>query len=257
MAIITLTSDLGLRDHYVAMLKGKLLTELPDATLVDISHEISSFNIQQAAFILRNTYPYFPENTIHLINVFAEKRKQIKCIIALYEGHYFAGVDNGLFSLIFDKQPEIIVEVEYDYQKISNFVVKDVLCKPICALAQSGSLQGCGRIIQALEPKVFLKSPDSESFLKGTIVYIDKFGNAISNITKEKYLKKISDKTATVYCKGAGSFGDISEHYSDVRLGEKLCLFNSNGFLEFAIHQGNAASLLGIHLEDSVQIEFE
>src|SRR5437870_3047431 len=110
MAIITLTTDLGLKDHYVAMLKGKILTSFPAANLVDISHDIQAFNIQQAAFILRNSYAYFPVNTIHLVNVMAD-RKQLRCVLIKYKNHYFAGVDNGLFSLICDDIPDMIIEL--------------------------------------------------------------------------------------------------------------------------------------------------
>ncbi|MBC8048248.1 MAG: SAM-dependent chlorinase/fluorinase [Fimbriimonadaceae bacterium] len=256
MAIITLTSDLGLRDHYVAMLKGKILSRSPAANLVDISHDIKAFNIQQAAFILRNSFSYFPEQTIHLINVYADHKKNTRCIITQYKKHFFAGVDNGLFSLMFDADPEIIVEMP-SLSTSSVFVVRDVLCDAVSDLANGKNISALGKTIQSLEAKTFLKPPESSDFLNGNVVYVDKFGNAVINITKDKFERKLQNRKYVIHCKRSNEFDEILKTYSDVPVGEKVCLFNSNGFLEIAINQGNASQLLGLHVDDTIQIEFE
>lgn len=255
MAIITLTTDLGSKDHYVAMLKGKLLSGCPTANIADISHEIQPFNIQQAAFILRNSFAYFPENTIHLVNVMAENKKNLRCVILQYQKQYFAGVDNGLFSLVCDDVPEEIVELPA--QEATVFVVRDILCDAVCALANGKKLSSLGKQVQSLETRTFLKPPESSDFINGNIVYIDKFGNAIVNISKEKFERKKNGRNFFVHCKRSNEFSEIMQTYSEVPVGEKLCLFNSNGFFEIAINQGNASLLLGLRTDDTIQIEFE
>lgn len=97
MAIITLTTDLGLKDHYVAAIKGSILSRIPEITIVDISHQIPTYNIQDAAFIIKNAYPNFPKGSIHIIGIKAEQTNQSSHIIIFSDGHYFIGADNGIF----------------------------------------------------------------------------------------------------------------------------------------------------------------
>ncbi|MBC8172564.1 MAG: SAM-dependent chlorinase/fluorinase [Chitinophagales bacterium] len=257
MAIVTLTTDLGTKDHYVAMLKGKILSYASNVTIVDISHEIKPFNIQQAAFVLRTTYHFFPEHTIHLTSVFAENKNNTRCILIKHKKYYFAGVDNGLFSLIFDEYPEIIIEIPFTSQDVSVFVTRDVLCETVAAIANGKNVKDLGKQIQSLETKTFLRPPDSSDYINGNIMYIDKFGNAIVSISKEKFERKNNGRNFVIHCKRSDEFTSIAKTYSEVPLGEKLCLFNSSGFLEIAINQGNAAQLLGLQLDDTIQIEFQ
>src|SRR5512133_2364165 len=100
MAIITLTSDWGLRDHYTGSVKGAILRQLPDAVIVDISHSIQPHNLNQAAFIVRNSYRNFPEGTIHIIGVIEEASIESPHTLVVHDGHYFIGADNGIFSMI-------------------------------------------------------------------------------------------------------------------------------------------------------------
>ena len=111
MAIITLTTDLGLVDNYVASVKGAILKEIPETTIVDITHEIPSFDLQKSAFVLRNCYEDFPEGTIHIVGVNSESDVDTPHIAIYASGHYFIGADNGVFSLNFDNPPDKIVEL--------------------------------------------------------------------------------------------------------------------------------------------------
>ena len=101
MAIITLTSDYGNKDYFTAAIKGALLTESPQAQIIDISHEISPFNIQEGAYILKNAYHHFPEGTIHMIGIDSEATHGKLHIACKVDGHYFIGADTGIFSLMF------------------------------------------------------------------------------------------------------------------------------------------------------------
>src|ERR1700743_657739 len=106
MAIITLTTDLGDKDIYQAALKGSILKLLPGVNIIDITHSVSAFNIQQAAFILKNSFYYFPEQTVHLIGIDTVYNKDTRYLAVKYRNHYFVGADNGIFSLMFNSDPE-------------------------------------------------------------------------------------------------------------------------------------------------------
>jgi len=257
MAIITLTTDLGLRDHYVGILKGKILARSPQVTLVDISHEIDPFNIQQAAFVLKNAYHYFPEGTIHLLSVHAENKAALKCVVIEYKKHLFTGLDNGLFSLIFDDYPDKIIEVQRDAATVSAYIAKDVLAETSSLLATGTAIQTLGKQLSSIETKTFLRPPENQDMMKGSVVYVDRFGNVIINITKERFEKNRAGRRFMIHFRKNDEFHMMSNSYSDVRDGEKLCLFNSSGYLEIAINKGNASELLGLHVDDIIQIEFE
>jgi hypothetical protein len=254
MAIVTLTTDLGIKDHYVAMIKGKLLTKTPELQIVDISHEIKPFSIQQAAFVLRNAYPYFPAGSVHLVSVLADHKASYKVVIIECKKQFFAGIDNGIFALTLDDEPDAIYEIASTSTCV--FPVRDLLCDAIGDFVNGTPLTTIGRKIQNLESRTFLKAPESSEYINGIIVYIDRFGNAIINITKEKFERKRNNREYTIHWKRANEFEKIHDNYNAVPGGEKLCLFNSNGFLEIAINQGNAAQMLGLRLDDTIQIEF-
>ena len=110
--IITLTTDWNKNDFYTGALKGKLLSHYREARIIDITHQIKSFNIPEAAFVVRNTYFYFPENTIHIIAVKSEPSKKNPHILVKKDGHYFLSTDNGIFGLIFQENPDKIVKIE-------------------------------------------------------------------------------------------------------------------------------------------------
>ena len=111
MPIITLTSDWGLKDHYVAAVKGTILSNMPEAIVVDISHDIPPFEIEQAAFVLRNAYPNFPKGSIHILGINTEESDKFGHTVIEHEGHFFIGTDNGIFSLLFELKPDKIVEL--------------------------------------------------------------------------------------------------------------------------------------------------
>ncbi len=141
MAVITLTTDLGLVDNYVASVKGAILKGYPEATIVDITHEVPQFDLQKSAFILRNCYQDFPEGTVHILGVNSEADVNIPHVALFANGHYFIGADNGVFSLIFDNPPEKVVEltISQDTDRVT-FPTKDVFVKAACHIARGGTL---------------------------------------------------------------------------------------------------------------------
>ena len=124
MGIITLTTDLGYKDFYQAALKGSILKTLPKVTIIDISHEIEAFNISKAAFLLKNSFHYFPKGTVHLIGIDTVYSASNKYLALKYQDHYFVGADNGIFSLIFEE----IVALNFTIPTLSAFKSTETDC---------------------------------------------------------------------------------------------------------------------------------
>jgi S-adenosylmethionine hydrolase len=258
MAIITLTTDLGDKDIYQAALKGSILKLLPTVNIVDITNNVATFNIQQAAFILKNSFYYFPEATVHLIGIDTVFSNSTRYLAIKYHSHYFVGADNGIFSLMFDDAPDEVVEINIMQDlKFLHFPLADIFVKAACHLANGGTLSQIGLPVQSLENKMNLQPVIEKSLIKGSVIYIDSFQNVITNITKELFNRVQQGRRFVLYFKRNETINQLSWHYNEVPEGEKLCMFGISDHLEIAINKGNASGLLGLTLGDSVIIDFE
>lgn len=273
MSIITLTSDMGLQDHYVGALKGFILKQCPNAVLIDISHHVQPFNILQASFFVQNCINDFPEGTIHLIAVnsepvinFGRPEDGKFPSIMKYKGQYFVSTDNGIFSLLLkDAIPEKIYRIDgaVSSPDALRYPAKNILAKAAAQLANGISLDEIGEEVEHYNKAFAVNAVIEENLIKGTIIQIDHYGNAITNITEELFRRIGNDEPFTIFFRRKEYFIDeISLTYSDVPEGEKLALFNSAGHLEIAINKGvsgnggGANSLFGLHVNDIIRIEF-
>lgn len=258
MAIITLTTDLGDKDIYQAALKGSILKLLPTVTIVDITHSVAAFNVQQAAFILKNSYYYFPEGSVHLIGIDTVYNEQTRYLAVHYNKHYFVGADNGIFSLMFSDAPDEMVELNIMQDlKFLHFPLADIFVKAAVHMAKGGKLTEIGLPVSSIENKMNLQPVIEKNLIKGVVIYIDSFQNVITNITKEFFNRIQQGRQFTLYFKRNETITHLSWHYNEVPEGEKLCLFGISDHLEIAINKGNASGLLGLNLGDSVIIDFE
>ena len=258
MAIITLTTDLGDKDIYQAALKGSILKLLPGVNIVDITHSVAAFNVQQAAFILKNCFYYFPETSVHLIGIDTVYNTETRYLAVRYKGHYFVGADNGIFSLMFDNDPDEMVEINIMQDlKFLHFPLADIFVKAACHLASGGMLKDIGLPVSTIEKKMNLQPVIEKNVIKGVVIYIDSFQNVITNVTKEFFNKVQQGRRFTLYFKRNETINHLSWHYNEVPEGEKLCLFGISDHLEIAINKGNASGLLGLTLGDSVIIDFD
>jgi S-adenosylmethionine hydrolase len=258
MAIITLTTDLGDKDIYQAALKGSILRTLPAVNIVDITHSVAAFNIQQAAFILKNSFYYFPEQTVHLLGIDTIFSDDTKFLAIKYRDHYFVGADNGIFSLIFDEDPDEIVEINILQDlKFLHFPLADIFVKAACHLAEGKSLSEIGIPVYGIEKKMTLQPAVERNQIRGMVIYIDSFQNVITNITKDFFNRVQEGRRFVLYFKRNETITHLSWHYNEVPEGEKLCLFGISDHLEIAINKGNASGLLGLNLGDSVIIDFQ
>jgi len=270
---------MGLRDYYMSAVKGTILSQCPAATIVDITHEIKKFDIIETAFILKNAYRNFPRNTIHIIAVNntphpdpsqkGGKLEETQPVLAVFaDGHYFVGVDDGVFSIILENKPEKIVAVNLVPDKeLISFPTKDILVKAACHLAKGGKVELLGKPLKNFIEKKLLTAYTENNAIRGMIIYMDSFGNAITNITKDLFQIIGQNKNFKIELKPTLNYSDdlsdgnytvttISNSYNDVPEGEIVALFNSTGNLEIAINKGNAESLLGLKIRDNIRIDF-
>lgn len=274
MSIITLTTDFGLKDHFVGALKGKILSEHREATIVDISHHIDLFNVSEASYIVGAAYSSFPQGTVHLVGVDAELTKESRHIAMLWNGHYFICADNGILSMLTQKiVPEKVVEINIHDRLPEGATEMDVFVTVACHLAKGGSLNVIGREITQIREMNELPavaSADSSS-IKGYVVYVDHFGNCVTNISK-KLVKEVAKGREFDVTFSIKSIRSVKNGYSDFTVndrfslkdyeGEKLALFNEAGFLEIAIYRSNpltvgtAKTLLGLKFRDVVNVVF-
>jgi S-adenosylmethionine hydrolase len=258
MAIITLTTDLGDKDIYQAALKGSILKLMPTVNIIDITHSVAAFNVQQAAFILKNSFHYFPDDTVHLIGIDTVFSEHTRYLAVRYQNQYFVGADNGIFSLMFTKPAQEMVEINIMQDlKFLHFPLADVFVKAACHLAEGNPLTEIGIPVTEFEKKMNLQPVVEKNLIKGSVIYIDSFQNVITNITKEFFSKVQNNRRFVLSFKRNETITHLSWHYNEVPEGEKLCMFGISDHLEIAINKGNASGLLGLNLGDSVIIDFQ
>lgn len=257
MPIITLTTDWGLKDHYAAAVKAKLYSQLPDLKIVDISHQITPFGIEQAAFVFKNCYQNFPEGTIHILGVSTEESETSPHTVIFHNGHYFIGADSGIFSMIFDDQPEKIYELTIPQDSDSfTFSTYNRFVNAALHLANEKPIEELGDLRDKINLKLQFKPAIDKDTIKGMVIYVDAYENLVTNITQELFKSVVKGRKYHVLLRGE-KINKIHQSYNDVPIGEIVVIFGSNGHLEVALNHGNASSLLGISLNDSIMIEFE
>jgi S-adenosyl-L-methionine hydrolase (adenosine-forming) len=254
MDIVTLTSDYGEKDYHVSVIKGALLSVNKKIQIIDISHQIDNYNIVEAAFILQNAWRSFPKGTIHLVTVNNHPDPLIDFIAVEYEGHYFIGPDNGLFSIVFEGLPEeiyILPNVGDEAARLRSY-----FSFAVGHLTSGKPLHEIGFLHPNPEERLTFQPVTSPSSIRGSVIYIDNFGNAIVNITRQLFDQIGNQRAFRLYVKRNEPITEIHKQYFDVPIGEILCRFNSLGCIELAANMAKASALLGLSIDDSIQIEF-
>ncbi|MFA6949390.1 MAG: SAM-dependent chlorinase/fluorinase [Lentimicrobiaceae bacterium] len=257
-AIITLTSDWGLLDHYVGAVKGTIIKRLPDARIVDITHLIPPFDLKKAAFIIRNTYHHFPEKTIHIIGINTEESESVPHIVVKYNGQYFIGADNGIFTMIFDELPEQIIELSIPQDTgFFTFSSRDRFVKTAIHLALGNDVEDLGIPRSELNTFINMKPQFNGNTLRARVIYVDNYENLFLNVTSKEFRDMGKGRSFSLFIKGKPeNIGTVNTAYGEVPEGEIVFLFSTTGFIEIAVNKGNASSLLGLKPDDVVVIEF-
>lgn len=275
MAIITLTTDFGEKDHFAGAVKGAIYSELDTVKIVDISHSVSPFNVPEAAYIIKNAYASFPKGSIHIIGIDSELHPENKHIAIKLDDHYFICANNGIMSLICAEiTPEKIVEINIHNAVTSNFPVLNTFVKVACHIARGGALEVIGKVINTIKPLKHITPfvNDKQTQIIGSIIYIDNYGNVVTNITK-RFFEQIQKGRVFEISARNYKFKTIHNTYSDIvnfnipehkryDKGSGLVIFNSSGYLEIAVYKsnpktvGSASTLMGLQLMDTVTVNF-
>lgn len=255
MHIVSITTDFGLQDYYVAELKAHILQRSTDIHLVDVSHSIDSHDIVQAAHFLDNVFRSFPEGSIHLVAVYNYYDKNSSFILINREGHYFIGPDNGVFSLIFDDlKPEEAIRL--DHTEIANGSLAEIFSWAVGRIINGAELNQIGSKVESINQKMGIKPVVTSSQIRATIIHIDHYENVIINLKREQFEKVRRGRHFQLYYKQTDPVTRVSEDYADVPITDVMCLFNSAGYMEIGINMGKASSMLNLNKNETIQINF-
>lgn len=257
MSIITLTTDFGLKDHYVASLKGAILSCAPNVTIVDVSHDSDKHNLQSVAHLLGEAYKNFPEKTIHIIGVKTEYTGSRGYVVVEHDNHYFVTADNGIFSLMFEEPPTTVYEFMIDKTQNLSFITRDFFVPIACRLLNGEDLSSIGKPKDDLLRYMPFTASLSGDTIRGAVAYIDSYGNVISNIHRRLFEQAGETRPFSIEFLRGYKVDAISKEYSDVVEGEVVALFNVSGYLELAIRDGNIARLLQLKLNAQINVYLE
>ena len=252
MPVITLTTEWKPDDIYYGIIKGKLSSLCPEARIVDNAGSISPFNISHASFIIRNTYNSYPKGSIHLICIQSEAKKGHDHLIVRAKDHFFIGTDNGIFNLILNSEPDEIVKLDS-----SNSADElEIFARAASELVSGKLLSEIGKPVKTIIERVPLRATIDKDVVIGSIIFIDSYGNVISNITREIFYRVFEGKNFRIQIQSNKNYTEnISERYSDVPVGELLARFNQSDLLEIAINGADVSELLSISVGSSVRID--
>ncbi|MEC8601691.1 MAG: SAM-dependent chlorinase/fluorinase [Bacteroidota bacterium] len=268
MSIISITSDYGEKDFNKGFFKGLLHSELKNPTVIDITHEVSPFNIVEASYIIKNCYKSFPRGSIHIIDVDSAKNPEQELIVVDYDNHFFITANNGLMSLFSEElKPNKVIEINFNGSK------KEIFSKVASHIYRGGNINLVGNELNELKTlkdlKVRIKSSNQ---IIGNVIYIDNYGNIVTNITKlffEEFQNGrnfeinarniLFDKVFDSYIEAINF--SIEKKYREED-GKKIAIFNSCGYLEIGIYKsnpktvGSAQTLFGLNYGDLISVQF-
>jgi len=261
VAIITLLSDFGLKDPYVAEMKAVILSICPQARIVDITHEVEKFNIRMGAFVLASAAPYFPQGTIYVAVVDPGVGTKRRPIIVETQRSFYVGPDNGLLMLAAQKEGirhvYHVSNSRYMLPKVSRtFHGRDVFSPAAAHLARGFPPSEFGPEIHDYALPEFAKPYMRKGELLGEVLHIDDFGNVVSNISV-KDLEKMDireDRTLHVKLRDKTLALKLCSAYGEVPAKKPLGIIGSSDFLEISINKGNASKAFKVKIGDSVRV---
>jgi S-adenosylmethionine hydrolase len=259
--IITLLTDYGTKDPYVASMKGVILNINPRSIVIDITHQVNQHDIQEGAFILANAYSYFPEGTIHLSVVDPGVGGTRKPILLVTQNNFFVGPDNGLFTLIAQRekvrQVVVLTEKIYFLPKVSKTFHGRDLFAPVAAHLSLGiKPDAFGHKIDSIKELGFRKPIVRAGKLSGEILHIDTFGNLVTNIDEENLFRFTKEQPFVIRA-GRKTIRGLKKGYWEGKKCEPIALLGSGGFLEVSVREGNAQKTLKVKRGDNIEIKLE
>jgi S-adenosylmethionine hydrolase len=254
---VALLTDFGTEDWYVGSMKGVILGIAPQSSIVDISHQIPMGDIRAAAFSLLSCYASFPHGTVFAVVVDPGVGSDRRAVVARSNRYLFTAPDNGVLSPVLAREEQtairMIANPEMRLEKVSStFHGRDIFAPAAAHLANGEPFEDFGPVVTDPITSHIPQVRVTDSQICGEVVYIDHFGNAITNIAKQDLPSRVKDDlTVTVSEKHQVSLGD---HYDQVAPGQPLALIGSSGMLEISVNGGSAAAVLGINAGASVVV---
>jgi len=259
--IITLTTDFGLRDPYVGVMKGVILSINPEARVIDISHQLKAGFISQASTLVQEAYPFFPEGTVHVVVVDPGVGGDRRPILIKTQNHFFVGPDNGTFWPVIraHQYAETIhlTKSRYFLPHVSHtFHGRDIFAPVAAHLSRGVDPSEMGPIIKDPVPLDFPAPQRREDILLGQVMRVDRFGNLITNIQRKQFERFLGSGRPGIKA-GKLAVEGLSKTYGEVLAGEALALIGSSDCLEIAVNRGRACDVTDMNSEDVIGLEIE
>jgi S-adenosylmethionine hydrolase len=252
MPVITLTTEWKSDDIYYGIIKGKLSSRCPGVIIIDNAGNIPAFNISHASFIIRNTFNNYPKGSIHIICVHSEAHTDQDHLIVRARDHFFIGTDNGIFNLILNSDPDEVIRLDTD----DTSDELEVFAKAASDLIAGKKPSDIGKSVKTLSERVPLRATIDKDVIIGSIIFIDSYGNAISNITREVFYRVFENKVYRILIQSNKNYTDqISLRYSDVPVGEMLARFNQLDLLEISINGADVSELLSLSVGSVLRVD--
>ncbi|MBK8624589.1 MAG: SAM-dependent chlorinase/fluorinase [Saprospiraceae bacterium] len=255
MQIVSLTTDYGSKDYYVAELKASILTNKSDFAIIDISHEIDRYDIVQASFYLLNAVVSFPKGSIHIVGVNCNYRPKSEYICFERDDHFFIGPNNGVFSLMFDDLDEskiFVISPPGDEPARVN----SIFSHAAAYIGHGLPLEEIGIIVPSFNKKLVIQPVVTSNQIRATVIHIDHFENVVVNLTKDIFDKVRNKRHFELFYKPHDPITFLCKDYGDVSIGDPLAFFNSAGYLEIAMNMDKASSMLNLIKGEMIQINF-
>jgi hypothetical protein len=257
--LVTLTTDFGLSDHFVGVMKGVIAGIAPAARVIDITHDIAAYNITEAAFVVGESWQYFPKGTIHVIVVDPGVGSSRRPILAEAGGHFFLAPDNGVLSIVFDAAPHkvrVISNPKLMRREISRtFHGRDVFAPAAAHLAQGVKPAQFGKLIRdPLRTNIAANTKVGEQLWRGAILKVDHFGNLITSFAAANFTR-ITSRPFELRV-GRQKIHRLALNYAETAVSELFVIVGSAGYLEIGANQASAAAELGCSAGAEVELEF-
>lgn len=258
MAVFTLTTDWHNSDYYIGAVKGKIISQDVTSVIIDINHQISTYNTMQAAFVLRNCYREFPEKTIHIIGVNSVLSVKRPLLIVEKDKQFFLCSDTGFPDLIFPNQEFKVYKYAAEKGEGDTFGSLDTFVNVGNQLAKGVKPADLGELTTEYLHQVPLRPTIENNLINGSVAYIDSFSNVITNISRETF-ERVGEGNAFEIFVQSNHYviKTICNSYLDSPVGELLALFNSSNLLEIAIANGPVAELLNLDVNSTIRVKFK
>jgi S-adenosylmethionine hydrolase len=258
--IITMTTDYGLSDHLVGTMKGVILKILPEAQIVDISHQVIRCDILDGALTIGQAYSYFPPRTVHLVVVDPGVGSQRRPILVSGETHYFIAPDNGVLSMVYEREPAVTVRhitaEHYFLQPISNtFHGRDIFAPVAAWLAKAAQSSSFGEEVSDFVRFSMPKPKSGDNSVRGVVLKVDNFGNLVTNLTADHVPQIFASEAKFRINVGGKPVAKFLQHYAQGAPGEPFAILGSSGFVEISANRGHAAKLLNLQRGAEIVVE--